>query len=201
MDHDMARKRETVPVDEPPTPPMTIEEIPLGDLHEDPANARRHPERNLATIRASLARFGQVTPIVVDANNVVRKGNGTLMAARQLGWAALKVTRTTLSGVDAAAYGVVDNRSSEQAEWDDEVLATTLEAIRSEPDFPLEATGFDEAEVAALLEKIAGDHAGDFEGGSLDDVEAPGDFAEHDEDIETEYRCPSCSYRWSGKPK
>lgn len=32
------------------------------------------------------------------------------------------------------------------------------------------------------------------------EVEAPESFKEYGEDIETEYRCPKCSYSWSGKP-
>jgi len=40
----------------------------------------------LEQIKASLRRFGQQKPIVVDATNVVRAGNGTLAAAKALGW-------------------------------------------------------------------------------------------------------------------
>jgi hypothetical protein len=140
---------------------MQVEEVPVADLHEDPANARRHPERNVTAIRASLARFGQQTPIVVDASNVVRKGNGTLVAARALGWETIRVVRTPLAGVDAAAYAIGDNRTSELAEWDDDALAATLEAIRSEPDFPLDATGFTTDEVDALLERLGGEPVDD----------------------------------------
>lgn len=39
----------------------------VDELHEDPANARRHPERNKATVRASLQEFGQVEALVVEA--------------------------------------------------------------------------------------------------------------------------------------
>lgn len=140
---------------------MKILTVPIADLHQDPANARRHPERNLESIKASLRRFGQQTPVVIDGNNTVRKGNGTMLAARELGWPSLKVIRTDLAGVDAAAYAIADNRTSELAVWDEQVLAATLEAIRSEPDFPLEATGFNEAELGGLLEKMAGDAAGE----------------------------------------
>ena len=42
--------------------PLAVETVPIDSIHVDPANVRRHPERNLATIRASLARFGQQKP-------------------------------------------------------------------------------------------------------------------------------------------
>jgi len=70
---------------------MNIESIDINEIHADPANVRRHPERNLASIKASLARFGQQRPIVVDGNGVVRAGNGTLEAARQLGWTEINI--------------------------------------------------------------------------------------------------------------
>ena len=35
--------------------------------------------------------------------------------------------------------------------------------------------------------------------GDRDDPTVPDDFKEVDEDLETEHRCPSCGYEWSGK--
>jgi hypothetical protein len=51
---------------------VKAETVPIDSLSFDPANVRKHGERNLATIKASLQRFGQQKPIVVDANGVVR---------------------------------------------------------------------------------------------------------------------------------
>lgn len=64
------------------TETMDIERVPIATLHHDPANVRRHPEKNLDAIKASLARFGQQKPIVVSSDNVVVAGNGTLAAER-----------------------------------------------------------------------------------------------------------------------
>jgi ParB-like chromosome segregation protein Spo0J len=138
---------------------MAVDVIAVADLHVDPGNVRRHPSRNMAAIKASLARFGQVKPIVIDANNVVRAGNGTLEAARELGWATIKCVRSGLCGVDLVAYSVTDNRSSELAEWDDDALALTLRALQDE-DFDLDAVGFTDAEVDALFGTDDGDDAG-----------------------------------------
>ncbi len=139
---------------------MKVETIPLDKLHEDPANVRRHPEANLATIRASLARFGQQKPLVIDDNNVVRAGNGTLAAARELGWDKIACVRTGLGGTDATAYSIADNKSALSAEWDDAALAATLRALQSE-DFDLAALGYDEAEVDALCAGLADEIAGE----------------------------------------
>ncbi len=58
---------------------------PIDTIKPDPANARRHSERNIEAIRRSLAGFRQQTPIVVDNNGVCWKGNATLTAALALG--------------------------------------------------------------------------------------------------------------------
>ncbi len=128
---------------------MDIEHLPVADLSADPANARRHGERNLEQIKASLRRFGQQKPIVVDAANVVRAGNGTLAAARALGWATIAAVRSGLVGADMTAYAIADNRSAELAEWDAEVLAATL-ADPAVGDPAVGDCGFTAAELDAL---------------------------------------------------
>lgn len=123
---------------------MKLETVKIADLSPDPANARKHPERNLQQITASLKRFGQQKPIVVDSKGVVRAGNGTLAAAIALGWDKIKIVRSDLPATEMTAYAIVDNRSAELAEWDTEILAGVL----SDPD--IGDLGFDDPEIAKL---------------------------------------------------
>ena len=134
---------------------MTVEDVPVEELHFDPANVRKHPEENLAQIRASLARFGQQKPIVVGQGNVVIAGNGFLTAAKSLGWRTVKVVRTNLAGSEATAYAIADNRTAELAEWDEAALQQQLAAIAIDDEELLAATGFDEKELAKLSAQIA----------------------------------------------
>jgi ParB-like chromosome segregation protein Spo0J len=129
---------------------MGIVDIPCTELHNDPANVRKHGEQNLAAIKASLARFGQQKPIVVNQDGVVIAGNGTLMAARALGWQTIKAVRTNLAGSEATAFAIADNRTAELAEWDDAALQQQLAAIAIDDEELLAATGFDEKELAKL---------------------------------------------------
>lgn len=129
---------------------MKTERVQIETVQFDPANARRHGEKNLAAIKASLARFGQQKPIVVDANGVCRAGNGTLAAAKALGWKEITIVRSPLAGAEATAYAIADNRSAELAEWDDDVLAQTLAALQIEDEELAVATGFDMKEIEAL---------------------------------------------------
>lgn len=126
----------------------SLEKVPCDTLSLDPANLRKHSRKNLDAIKASLRRFGQQKPIVVDAKGIVLAGNGTLTAAKELGWKEIQIVRTELSGTQATAFGIADNRSAELAEWD-EKLGEVLESLKAE-DFPLEDIGFDAEALAEL---------------------------------------------------
>jgi hypothetical protein len=132
---------------------MKTELVKIETLVFDPANARKHGEKNLAAIKSSLQRFGQQKPIVVDANGVVRAGNGTLAAAKALGWKEISIVRSPLSGSEATAYAIADNRTSELAEWDDDVLSQTLAALQIEDEELAASTGFDPKEIDSLTGK------------------------------------------------
>lgn len=150
---------------------MNVERIPIANLSQDPANARVHPERNLAAITASLRRFGQQTPIVIDKSNVVRKGNGTLQAAMAMGWDSIDCIRTELTSSDAIAYAIADNRTSELAEWDDDVLAAQLQGLLADDEALLEASGFDEDELAEMFEEPDFGPGTEDDQGQLDQLE------------------------------
>ena len=71
--------------------------VAVDGLHPDPANARTHDQRNLDAIKASLAKFGQRKPIVVQRQGmIVRAGNGTLAAAKALGWTEIAARRAPM---------------------------------------------------------------------------------------------------------
>ena len=123
----------------------------ISDLSNDPANARKHNDRNIDAIIASLRRFGQQKPIVVDSSGVVRAGNGTLEAARRLGWDSIDCVTTSLQGSDAIAYAIADNRTAELAEWDEDTLAAQLNGLLTESEEIALAAGFTPEEVEAML--------------------------------------------------
>jgi len=161
---------------------MKIEKRKIADLSQDPANVRKHPERNLDAIVASLRRFGQQHPIVIDVNNTVRAGNGRLQAAIQLGWDEIDCVVTDLKGSEAIAYAIADNRTAELAEWDDDMLAAQLHGLLTDDEALLEAAGFDEDELAAMLDELEGDGTtgeiveDEVPGPPVDPITKPGDL-------------------------
>jgi DNA modification methylase len=129
---------------------MNTELVPIDDLTPDPANARKHGERNLSSIIDSLRAFGQQKPIVVDRRGVVIAGNGTLEAAKRLGWEEIAVVRTELDPTQATAFGIADNRTAELAEWDEDVLVSLLDSLDAET---RDLMHFDEKELEAMVPK------------------------------------------------
>ena len=129
---------------------MKLETVALGSISPDPANTRKHSRRNLDAIKASLRRFGQQKPIVVDSRGTVLAGNGTLTAATELGWTEIQIVRTALAGVDATAFGIADNRTAELAEWE-ETLGEVLKAL-TEAGVDAADLGFNQMEIEDLLE-------------------------------------------------
>ena len=136
----------------------------VEDLIHDPANVRKHDDRNIEAIKSSLARFGQQKPIVVNEENIVLAGNGTLAACRALGWDEMWVEITPLKGVEATAYSIADNRTAELAEWDADELAQMLSSLQNDDDIDHLVTGYTDEEIGKLVDKAMGkEHEGGLE--------------------------------------
>lgn len=105
---------------------MNIEKVNISDLVFDPTNARKHSQKNLDAIKGSLTAFGLQKPIVIDKNNVIIAGNGTVAAAKDLGWSHIAAYRTELEGDQAMAFALSDNQTAALATWDDDVLKESL---------------------------------------------------------------------------
>ena len=159
---------------------MKLTTTKITELSLDPSNVRKHSRRNLDAIKASLRKFGQQKPIVVDAKGIVLAGNGTLTAAQELGWTEIQIVRTELEGVEAIMFAIADNRTAELAEWEEDKLNAVLKSLQDEG-VDLVDVGYSPEDVKIEVEK-----------------EAPQEFAEVDENIETEHNCPKCGYKWSG---
>tara|TARA_R110002020_G_scaffold26072_8_gene84389 strand:+ start:2065 stop:2586 length:522 start_codon:yes stop_codon:yes gene_type:complete len=125
----------------------------INDLMHDPSNVRTHSDTNIEAIKASLSRFGQQKPIVVNDDNVVVAGNGTLTAARELGWETISVVKTHLNGTEATAYAIADNRTAELAEWDNEALMDVLKSMQDDDSIDHLVTGFTDADINRLVEQ------------------------------------------------
>lgn len=138
---------------------MKIKTVAVNSISQDPANLRKHGERNIDAIVASLRKFGQQHPIVIDNKGIILSGNGRYMAAVKLGWQEIEVVESSLTGSSATAYAIADNRTAELAEWDTTALAETLRALQFE-EFDTDAAGYSESEIDALVEGLGSELLG-----------------------------------------
>lgn len=121
---------------------MEVKKVKISDLKLDKRNARTHSDKNLSAIKASLEKFGQLKNIVIDSAGNVVAGNGTVTAAKQLGWTEINAHVTDLKGADLVAFALADNRTAELAEWDTDIKAELLAELEL-ADFDIASIGFD----------------------------------------------------------
>jgi site-specific DNA-methyltransferase (adenine-specific) len=113
---------------------MNIETLRIAELTPDPNNARQHDDKNLKAIMGSLKEFGQRKPIVITEARTIVAGNGTVEAAKRLGWTDIEVVRVPSDWTDAQvkAFAIADNRTAELANWNQEVLTSQLLELEAE---------------------------------------------------------------------
>lgn len=155
---------------------MEVIDIRIADIIPYENNPRKNEEA-IEKVAASIRDFGFKVPIVVDKNNVIVAGHTRLKAAEMLGLETVPVIRADdLNDEQIKAFRLADNKTSEFAEWDFSKLEEELAEI-SEID--MSEYGFEELEEKTISE------------------EAPEDFQEYDEELETTHKCPKCGYEWS----
>ena len=64
---------------------MITNERLIAEIKPYEKNAKKHPDKQVIQVAASIQEFGFNQPIVVDKNNVIIVGHGRYLAARMLG--------------------------------------------------------------------------------------------------------------------
>lgn len=139
---------------------MTIEYLPVKQLHEYSRNAKKHPAEQVEHIANSIREFGFRQPLVIDKDNVLVIGHGRLLAATKLGLDSVPCVRADdLTDEQIKALRLADNKTNE-SEWDFDLLGGELDDIfdidMSEFGFELEydSTEIDEVEHSSLNEQF-----------------------------------------------
>jgi len=125
----------------------------VDELIPNPHNARLHSKQQIRKLKACIAEFGFCNPVLVDEGNHVIAGHARLEAAKQ---SFLETVSTIIvSGLTKAqkiGLALADNRLSEDATWDLELLDQAFEElVEIDADFDLEFTGFEMAEIDLLI--------------------------------------------------
>jgi len=130
---------------------MQIEQIGIATLIPFAKNSRTHDDAQVAQIAASIREFGFTNPVLIDEANGIIAGHGRVMAARKLKMAEVPCIRLShLSDAQKRAYVIADNKLALNAGWDEAMLKLELADLKT-LDFDLNLTGFNTAEIDALL--------------------------------------------------
>ena len=133
-------------------PDLLVSAVPVAELLPYAENARTHSPSQVAQIAASIAEFGFVNPVLVDAEGVLIAGHGRVMAAKQLGLTSVPVLRLDhLSPAQARALRLADNQIALNSGWDEALLAAEIARIRDEAVVDLDVLGFSGMELDRLL--------------------------------------------------
>jgi len=138
---------------------VRAELVAIDSIKAHPQNPRLG---DVAAIAESLEVNGQYSPVVVW-NDTIIAGTHTWKAAKSLGWTEIAVTYFEGSEDEALRVLITDNRTSDIAVYNNELL---LDLLKSLPD--LEGTGFD-TEYLDELDGLHNDTSGGISKPLLDD--------------------------------
>lgn len=129
---------------------MKIEAMKLKDIVPYDKNPR-HNEEAVEAVAASIKEFGFKNPIIVDGENIIIAGHTRAKAAERLGLEEVPVIKADdLTEDQVKAFRIADNKTSEYAEWDWDLLAEEMEELDL-AGFDLEITGFNSEEIEGLM--------------------------------------------------
>lgn len=157
----------------------------IKELVPDPQNFRKHNPRNIGLIVDSLQSVGAARSIVIDEHDNILAGNGTVEAAGEAGITKLKIVeadgneivavrRRGLTDEQKKKLALFDNRSSELATWDADLLKQISDI---NPKF-LQGVGFTDEELKELINSVP--------------VEPQDEQHEGDESV----TCPKCGHKF-----
>lgn len=154
---------------------------PIDSLTPYDRNPRKHTDRDVDRLAASIREFGFSVPILARSDGTIIDGHLRYKAARKLMLAQAPVILCDgWTDAQVKAFRLVANRSVSWAEWDDDLLKLEFEDLKL-ADFDLELTGFNCAELQDIM------FGPDIEQKEYDESAA---------DDVTFITCPKCGHTW-----
>jgi DNA modification methylase len=126
--------------------------LPIDSVKPYGRQVRRHDRRKINKLKKLIGHFGQVAPIIIDANQVIVDGHAVWQAMRELGSGDIAtITVAGRSDPEIKALRLALNRLSAEAAWDNQQLRIEFEELLN-LSFDLELTAFDTAEIDHILD-------------------------------------------------
>jgi len=106
---------------------LLIEVWPIDRPKDYPKNARKWSAQSVEKVAASIRAYGWRQPIVVDKEEVITIGHLRRAAGKSLGLTHCPVhVARDLTPAQIRGLRLADNRTNQEASWDEEVLALEL---------------------------------------------------------------------------
>lgn len=119
---------------------MNILELPIEEIHPYENNPR-YNEHAVDAVAKSIKDFGFKVPIVIDKDNIIVTGHTRYKASIKLGLKSVPCIKADdLSENQVRAFRLADNKVSELAEWNIDLLNEELALLE---DFDMEDYGFE----------------------------------------------------------
>lgn len=165
--------------------------VPVGDLAEHPDNPRRGQDDAVAESIEENDFFGAI--LVQKSTKLIVAGNTRFRAMRDAGAVTIPGFWVDCDDVEAKRILLADNRVGDLAFYQDDQLLALLQEIAEESG-SIKGTGYDDYAMDLLALGLAEIVVPEMEPPDSFDVIDP-------EQLDIDYRCPSCQYEWSGSPK
>lgn len=172
---------------------MQVEEVRIDSISNHERNPKIHEDKQIRLIEKSIKKFGYTNPVILSADGIILAGHARVKAAIQMGQDTIPAIRTKLTGKEADAYLIADNRIAEISQYDRDILSELLADL---PDDLASLTGFEPVQIECLLngneiqeaERFVGSCSGPSSG-------IPDEEPEYDESIADGIEmvtCPHC---------
>lgn len=122
-------------------------EVSIDKLKPYENNAKIHDDFQVEKLCESIKEFGFLNPCIIDEDYNVIAGHGRIEAVKKLGWE--KVPCLFVEGLteqQRKAYILADNKLSELAEWDIDLVSDELNELLKNG-FEIDLTGFSEINI------------------------------------------------------
>lgn len=161
----------------------------IDELKPYKNNARKHDENQIEKIARSIKEFGFTNPILIDRDSNILAGHGRLMAAKKLGMKEVPtISLENLSGVQARAYIIADNKLSDVSEFNKEILKLEMIELK-EIGIDLTLLGFETFEIEEIVHDMNFEPVSFDEQGKLDSLNPK------------IVNCPNCGHSFDANKK
>lgn len=136
---------------------LDIEYKVLSELVPYEKNPRVN-DQAVEKVAESISEFGFKNPIIIDQDNVIIAGHTRLLASEYLGLKEVPTIKVEdLTEQQVKAFRIADNKTTEFADWDEELLASELAEIGDL------FTGFGKHEIKEMANELVFEEEGEKE--------------------------------------